>query len=132
LDVKRKIFDLEQNQSGTKRLKSEQDALEAAKERFSGEQKAGAYQLAHLKKVQEFQDLEEKKKAVGLSLDEESLLSNKEQVLSLSAQGVEMEKNFAAQKKAAAQAKKNSVVRDDAATKLLLSLSQQEASLREQ
>lgn len=132
LDVKRKIFDLEKNQSGAKRLKAEQDALEAAKERFSGEQKAGALQLAHLKKVQEFQDLENKKKAVGLSLDEQSLLDNKEQVLSLSAQGVEMEKNFAAQKKAAAQAKKNSVVRDDAATKLLLSLSQQEASLREQ
>ena len=76
--------------------------------------------------MKELSELEDKSsKGEWLTDAEKGKLANKDRLIALQKENILIEKS-------AAKAKKTSVVRDDAATKLLLSLKEQEAVLKEQ
>lgn len=133
--LERKIFDGKKRMSGDFLINEAKDRLELTKEEVGAVVKMGTAQKDLVRFKQEIADIEQQILDTGelsLSQDERSKINRKGELLAIYTERAELEKNHTIQKKAAAQAKKNSVVRDDAATKLLLSLSQQEASLREQ
>lgn len=132
---KRKEFDAERLQRGDNVINSAKDQLELTKEQVGATVTLGTAQKDLVRFKQEIADIEQQILDTGelsLNQEERAKINRKDELLSIYTERAELEKNHTVQKKAATQGKKNSVVRDDAATKLLLSLSQQEASLREQ
>ena len=118
--------------SGDNYVKEMQANLNIAKEELSTIDKKGTYEKQHIKLVEEINELRSKGASEYLTHAERAKLERGDELIALSAQRVELEKNQKAQAKVSKEGKKTAVVRDDAATRLLLSLREQEAALREQ
>lgn len=132
LGFKSKIYDLEKKESGENLIDAAKDRRDLAAEEFGFATKIGAKQKEYIVKQQELAELQEKVDSGRATSAEKLEVITRNSALLHYKEAAEMEKKWLAEKSAASESKKNSVIKNSAAETLLTRYKAQEEVLREQ
>lgn len=130
--IERELYDLKKNSLSNKLVEDSEKTLRLASEQYNMVSKISSSQASLNRKKEEFLEIEEKVRDGVATTAEIQALHTKDEVLANYEKIVSLQKEHDLSIKANKEANKTAVVRDDAATRLLLSLREQEAALREQ
>ena len=132
LGFKSKIYDLEKKETGDSLVNAAKDRRDLAAEEFGFATKIGARQKEYIVKQQELAELQEKVDSGRATSAERLEVITRNSALLHYKEAAEMEKKWVAEKAAAAESKKNSVIKNSAAETLLTRYKGQEEVLKEQ